>query len=162
MNRLSFLKGLAGLPLIAALAPLIQGGQQEAQSVSGGFISATASLQSVGGVAGAQIEQLPAGQFAEPVSRAIAPGLPVGNEAVAGLDETAQATYVSYSKDFAGDWAGFVEAADRSWINFISKDGFTISFIRNADGSLRHAVDKAEDVERLAAETLPKLQNNGW
>lgn len=120
MNRLAFLKSLAGLPIVAALAPLAFSGQQEAQSVSGGYISAVSTLSSSGFSAGAatmgqEIEQLPPGQFAQPVGPAVG-------------------VFTQYATDEAGDWAGYIEAADKSWISFIDNSGASMAFRRTVQG----------------------------
>jgi hypothetical protein len=145
VNRLSFLKGIAGLPIVAALAPLVLNGQQEAQSVASvSTLTAYGSGTAMVGEMGQQIEQLPAGQFAQPVGPAIG-AVPPYAEAIVrpGL-----VTFSEYAKDEAGEWAGYIEAADKSWISFINNNGASMAFRRLAEGGL-------EKIEPLVGHHLP-------
>ena len=119
MDRKNFLRGLVGLPIIAMLAPMALSGEQEAQSISGEAVSTSAELQPI-------------------IQRFASQGVPpdLTNYPTDGLDVTPAATYVSYGKDLAGDWAGYVEATDKSWISFIKNDGVTTAFKRLANGTL--------------------------
>lgn len=42
-----------------------------------------------------------------------------------------------YAPDEGGDWAGWIEDEDRTWIVFVNRDGSVMAFLnRDADGAV--------------------------
>lgn len=133
MNRLSFLKGLAGLPIIAALAPLAFSGQQEAQSVSGGYISAVSTLSSSGSFSAVSTSNGIESVLDKAVMAAPGEYLIERAEQVPGIDIDAGETgsrFTHYAVDEAGDWEGYWESADRQVVTWIDKFGHVVRMNR--------------------------------